>query len=214
MLKTKIAKVLAFSFMAAAMIAPGSAFALIDEQLDFGERGAEVTELQTFLAQYPTIYPEGLITGYFGPLTQAAVKRFQCQFNIVCSGTPSTTGYGRVGPTTRATINNIMTGGTGGPIPDVNSPIMSAPTIITGTSTTTISWTTDEDAWSRVMYSTTFPFLYATASTTPDPTIDKTSIVNLTGLNASTTYYYTRESRDFYSNVTWSLPSATFQTQP
>ncbi|HTK60377.1 MAG TPA: peptidoglycan-binding domain-containing protein [Candidatus Baltobacteraceae bacterium] len=44
-------------------------------------------------------------TARFGALTLDAVRRFQCAKNIVCAGAPSTTGYGRVGPRTRAALN-------------------------------------------------------------------------------------------------------------
>lgn len=43
-------------------------------------------------------------TTMFGALTRQAVQRFQCQKNITCSGNESTTGYGRVGPITRAAL--------------------------------------------------------------------------------------------------------------
>ncbi len=47
-------------------------------------------------------------TTRFGALTQAAVKKFQAKYNIVSSGTPSTTGYGAVGPKTRAKLNQLF----------------------------------------------------------------------------------------------------------
>jgi hypothetical protein len=40
----------------------------------------------------------------FGPLTRDAVRRFQCAKAIVCEGDESTTGYGNVGPRTRAAL--------------------------------------------------------------------------------------------------------------
>lgn len=70
-----------------------------------GMENAEVKMLQEKLAMDPTVYPEGLTTGYFGPLTEGAVKKFQAKQGIVSSGTPSTTGYGLVGPKTRAKLN-------------------------------------------------------------------------------------------------------------
>src|SRR3989344_6514270 len=39
-----------------------------------GTSGDDVRELQEFLKQFPDIYPEGLVTGYFGPLTEKAVQ--------------------------------------------------------------------------------------------------------------------------------------------
>ena len=72
-----------------------------------GVRGNEVKTLQEFFARSPDIYPEGLVTGYFGPLTEVAVKRFQVKYGIVSSGTAATTGYGLVGPRTRAKLNEL-----------------------------------------------------------------------------------------------------------
>ena len=70
--------------------------------LEFGMSGSDVSALQTFLAADPTIYPEGLVTGYFGNLTRAAVIRFQQQYRV-----PPT---GFVGPLTRAKINQLLNG--------------------------------------------------------------------------------------------------------
>ncbi|MEK9179828.1 MAG: fibronectin type III domain-containing protein [Patescibacteria group bacterium] len=72
--------------------------------LRFGAIGEEVEELQKLLAKDPAIYPEGLVTGYFGPLTRAAVQRFQRKFAIVSGGAEDTTGYGAVGPNTSAAL--------------------------------------------------------------------------------------------------------------
>ena len=46
----------------------------------------EVRELQRLLSQLPGIYPEGLITGYFGKLTDAALRRFQRQYGLPITG--------------------------------------------------------------------------------------------------------------------------------
>lgn len=48
----------------------------INHTLHKSSRGNDVKLLQKFLKVYGA-YPEGLITGYFGSLTQAAVKKFQ-----------------------------------------------------------------------------------------------------------------------------------------
>ena len=70
------------------------------------------------LSQDKIIYPEGKVTGYYGKLTFKAVQKFQCQYNIICSGTPETTGYGIAGPKTRNKINEIY-GGTAVPAASV-----------------------------------------------------------------------------------------------
>ncbi|MBI2610692.1 peptidoglycan-binding protein [Candidatus Kaiserbacteria bacterium] len=86
-----------------------------------GMSGADVTALQAFLAADPRIYPEGTISGYFGALTQAAVQRFQARAGIVSSGTPDTTGYGSIGPMTRAVIAKVCSGAYS-PIPGTSIP--------------------------------------------------------------------------------------------
>lgn len=76
----------------------------LDDSLDPGERSARVAGLQHALGQNPSIYPEGLTTGFYGPLTTRAVQRFQETKDIVSRGSPETTGYGRVGPKTREAL--------------------------------------------------------------------------------------------------------------
>jgi plastocyanin len=69
-----------------------------------GSSGDDVSRLQAYLARDPSVYPEGLVTGYYGSLTEAAVERWQVKYNIVSTGTPGTTGFGQVGPRTAAAI--------------------------------------------------------------------------------------------------------------
>ena len=45
--------------------------------LRLGDKGDSVKMLQTILAADPSIYPQGTISGTFGPLTQQALKRYQ-----------------------------------------------------------------------------------------------------------------------------------------
>jgi len=52
----------------------------------FDEPTSEVKELQKLLKQDKSIYPEGLVTGYFGRLTETALKRFQAKYNLSQSG--------------------------------------------------------------------------------------------------------------------------------
>lgn len=192
--------------IAALIVSIPFAVSALSMSLDVGSQGSEVSELQTFLASDPAIYPEGLVTGYFGPLTQAAVERYQCRENIVCTGDATTTGYGRVGPMTMARINAALGFGTGGSADDA-APILSPETVTMPSSgTVSVVWSTNEDATSRVMYSTVVPFLYASAPSFADPTYDMVQSVTLTGLAPRTTYYYVRESIDPHGNLSWSLP--------
>lgn len=76
------------------------------QTLSRGMFSDEVKELQRFLAQNPEIYPEGVISGYFGGLTEEAVKRFQEAHNLPPVGI--------VGPKTRAVLNETVSSGGGG----------------------------------------------------------------------------------------------------
>ena len=69
-----------------------------------------VARLQTILAKDKTVYPEGLVTGFFGPATLRAVQAFQKKHDIVSSGTPETTGYGAVGPRTAKALLTLCSG--------------------------------------------------------------------------------------------------------
>jgi hypothetical protein len=69
-------------------------------------RSPQVIALKKFLSKYG--YLSGVSgTDYYGTLTVEAVQKFQKAKNIITVGTPSTTGYGAVGPKTRALINQI-----------------------------------------------------------------------------------------------------------
>lgn len=86
----------------------------LNKQLDFGAKDPAVRELQKFLNKQGFLVAQqgegspGLETDYFGPLTQAALKKFQAARGIVSSGDALTTGYGRLGPATLAKINELL----------------------------------------------------------------------------------------------------------
>jgi hypothetical protein len=48
--------------------------------LRYGDHGDQVKLLQTWLKNDKTIYPEGIVSGWFGSLTRAAVNRFQQKY--------------------------------------------------------------------------------------------------------------------------------------
>jgi len=50
--------------------------------LQQGSSGVQVSELQKILAEDREVYPEGLVSGYYGALTTKAVKRFQAKYDI------------------------------------------------------------------------------------------------------------------------------------
>lgn len=84
---------------------------IFPRQLDLGDSGTDVMELQKRLAKEIALdgqpcfqYPDGFTT-YFGEWTQKAVQRYQAAQGIVSHGTPKTTGYGRVGNITLSYLN-------------------------------------------------------------------------------------------------------------
>lgn len=212
----------AFSFLWAQ-----NAFAIITSQLDFGDRGSEVSELQTFLSGNASFYPSGLVTGYFGPLTQDGVERYQVARGIVSSGSPSSTGYGRVGPITKASINYDMGNLTGGPASPVsgtdrNSPSIYSLGISTSNTGATLNWNTTENS-SAIVYYGVSPIFLTEANASMGVTISSNStfLVHsdlrtshsavLTGLLENTTYNYVVYVRDGSGNETITWPS-TFRT--
>jgi peptidoglycan hydrolase-like protein with peptidoglycan-binding domain len=80
--------------------------ATITRYLYRGIEGNEVKILQQTLISQKYLAP-GNDIGVFGPKTESAVKQFQCSEQIVCSGLPETTGYGVVGPKTKARLNEF-----------------------------------------------------------------------------------------------------------
>ncbi|MEX0931829.1 MAG: fibronectin type III domain-containing protein [Candidatus Paceibacterota bacterium] len=183
------------------------------ESMDRGDSGNDVRRLQDFLASQPSLYPEGLVTGYYGSLTTRAVERFQCSMNIVCSGSPTTNGYGRVGPQTLSGLNGeANVSQTGGVTHDVHAPVQSVESVGTTTNSATITWGTSESSRSTVMYGLTYPFLYSSAQTAGNGFLYQTNhTVAMQGLLPNTTYYYVRESIDSAGNIMWTSPR-TFRT--
>ena len=97
-LKAQIAAILGELPSGQANVPPSSLF--------FGKQGQSVTDLQAILTTMPDIYPEGLITGYFGPLTQNAIQRFQLKYNVL--QTPQDQGYGVYGPRTSQRLGEVV----------------------------------------------------------------------------------------------------------
>ncbi|MEK7227335.1 MAG: peptidoglycan-binding domain-containing protein [Patescibacteria group bacterium] len=82
----------------------------ITQILSKGSRGNSIKGLQQFLNNHGFIISSsgagspGQETDYYGTLTEKAVGKFQEKYNIA---KPGDSGYGRVGPKTRAKINEI-----------------------------------------------------------------------------------------------------------
>lgn len=192
-----------------------SAATTLSRELQTGMRGADVTALQGFLAQDPTLYPQGLVTGYFGYLTKAAVSNFQSRNEI--------SPVGRVGPATLPVINFQMLNGLGMGAGSVNNtgtnaPIITAIGITPASNSTIISWNTNETVSGMVYYSNV-PLLLTEHLNSVESSGNTISAgmngtyqsVTLPNLQANTTYYYMIYTTDLAGNVSVSWPS-TFRT--
>jgi hypothetical protein len=180
--------------------------AMLYRQLQLGMRGADVSDLQVFLATDATIYPQGLVTGYFGSLTKSAVSNFQARNGIAT--------VGRVGPQTMAVINAQMAAGMG----DRISPMLSSISVSPSTNTATINWNTNENAAAIIYYSTSPIFMQEGSNVTIGGSsllvhtdLRSSHTASLSGLNSNTTYYYVIYVRDGSGNESISWP-ATFNT--
>lgn len=78
-------------------------------ELDYGMENAEVMALQKALQSIGFFHSGIIPTKYFGRITEQAVQEYQCARQIVCGGTPRSTGYGRVGQKTIAQLNKEFT---------------------------------------------------------------------------------------------------------
>lgn len=200
------------SLLALAFVLPYNAeAAVITRQLDVGMSNPDVTSLQNFLAANSQIYPAGLVTGYYGPMTQTAVAQFQIAY-----GLPA---VGRVGPMTSALINSMMNSGTA---IDAAAPYMSNIQVVRTSGYGTVSWSTHEQTRGIVYYSANPVYTYevSTALTNPvtsgsaiaDQNLSTSHSITITGLQSGQVYYYVIHSTDPTGNVSITLP-ATFIAQ-
>jgi peptidoglycan hydrolase-like protein with peptidoglycan-binding domain len=191
--------------------------AALNRELEVGDRGADVSVLQTFLAMDVTIYPQGLVTGYFGFLTKAAVSNFQSRNGI--------SSVGRVGPQTLPVINaQIAAGGNTGL--DISAPVVYGISLGTTNSGATINWSTTDLARGKLYYSANPVYLTnmfdATGVNAGEPNVSGTLAptdlvarmsqgVSIAGLSSNTVYYYVIVALDSANNFSISVP-ATFRT--
>lgn len=192
-------------------------YAALTGQIDVGQSGTNVRNLQLFLAANGSIYPEGLVTGYYGSLTQAAVVRFQNTYGLDPAG--------RVGPLTLSKINSMIAlgGWTTNPT-DAAGPWISAGTVNTTGTSATFAWVTNENATAKVFYNTSpimmnegdinsVGFGSTNGSTAVNDNLARTSHqIMINNLQPNTTYYYVVVSTDLSGNVSVWNPNGTFRT--
>lgn len=138
----------------------------ITRYLTIGSRGTDVTALQNYLISQNYL-SVGLSTGYFGARTQGALQAFQKSSGVVSNGSPLTTGYGAVGPKTRAALALCT--------PAVVPPVVTPPVIPQTPPTTTpvvppTAPPVSVDV-SPVVYPSTSPQYASVAADTPSVTL-------------------------------------------
>ena len=184
---------------------------ILTSQMGYGATGSNVTSLQQFLATNPLIYPAGLVTGYYGSLTQAAVVQFQAAYGI--------SQVGRVGPTTQAKINSIMLSGLG---LDTTAPVIANAWVQSNRNSAVVNWTTNELAQGQVYYDTSpirsdeetghGQLPYVGGISVPNSTgVSNSQSVTISNLQSNTIYYYFVRAIDSSGNIS-SLLSNTFRT--
>lgn len=235
-------------------------------RLTLGSQGENVEALQALLAADTEIYPEALITGYFGALTEKAVKKFQKKYGIEQAGVvgPKTIkelnkllkkhpiafevqaedgddedddddedsgpgrGHGRavcaivppghliapgwlkkhggVRPVVPACqilppgILRLLAGATSTPTstPDTTAPSISSIAVSASTNSAVITWTTNEPADSQIMYGTSTEY---GQQTTLNATLVTSHSQTITGLASGTTHHFQVKSTDAAGNL-------------
>ncbi len=180
----------------------------LDRELQFGMSGGDVSALQTFLANDPSLYPQGLVTGYFGSLTKAAVANFQARNGIAA--------VGRVGPVTLPVLNLQMSGNLSD---NAGAPVITNVKVNPSRNSAIVSWNTNEAAKGVVHFSPSPLTTYENSNsvnvsgntTMTDTNLRSVQNVLVQGLATSTTYHYLVYVTDQAGNVSVTWPS-TFQT--
>lgn len=210
--------VLLVSTLSTVFVNASTTFIPLTSQVSVGDTSSDVTSLQMFLVADRSIYPEGLVTGYFGPLTKAAVVRFQERYGI--------DPVGRVGPLTLAKINNLITTGGWSSVTDVSGPWIYSVNKSVSSNGVTFTWNTDEMATAKVFYYTSpitmnegdinsVGFGSTNGLIAENDKIARISQqVVITGLQPNTTYFYVIVATDAKGNVSVWNPNTTFRTNP
>lgn len=179
------------------------------KNLSRGDQNDDVRKLQEFFKKDPAIYPEGLVTSFFGELTEKAVQRFQKKEGIVNSGSGATTGFGHVGPKTRARLNELSAA------PTISSVFTIPPGIDTRKpsisrvrvsnirdASATVRWTTDEVADSFVNYKKSTPVDGGISLSSERLTTSHR--LGLKDLESDKAYYFNVVSADSSGNISTS----------
>ncbi len=174
-------------------VLPSLAAAAFTENLSLGSNGEQVRALQIFLATNKNIYPEGLVTGFFGKITEQAVIRFQ--------RTNGLDQVGRVGPKTREILNKLTKESLILETNNLYVPQIFQISTSTAYDTAYIFWTTNKNTKSTLWYSNMTPVNTVSANKIEDATFNTSHSVNISGLSPDTIYYYVIKVFDSKNNV-------------
>jgi peptidoglycan hydrolase-like protein with peptidoglycan-binding domain len=201
--------------ISAGLVSQAFAYTQLTAQLDPGDRGVNVTNLQTYLADLPSFYPSGLVTGYFGGLTKAGVMRFQATYGF--------DQVGRVGPVTLAKINELMGGNTVSG--DISGPAFYNVSMSKSNNSATLTFNTNEGTTARVVYRTNALAFnegdidsvgfgaVGSFDTVSSNGMSSAHSLTMSNLYSNTDYYYTIIATDAKGNVSVVGPNNKFRTQ-
>jgi peptidoglycan hydrolase-like protein with peptidoglycan-binding domain len=200
-------------------VASSASAAAIERQLEVGMSGSDISVMQAFLAKDATVYPQGLVTGYFGFLTKAAVSNFQSNNGL--------SAVGRVGPQTLPVLNlAIERGGSSGSSSGgasnwtsaMAAPVINSVSLDIKSDSAKIQWRMNEGARGGVYFDDTQLNLTegSTVSSSgeyerTDDAYSTTQEVTLSNLDQDTTYHYMVYVTDEDGNISVTWPS-TFRT--
>src|SRR3989344_146613 len=144
----------------------------------------------------PSVSSATLITSH--DMTLTGLSASTTYYYLIQSSDAS----GNIGTSTEQSFTTLVA-------PDTTVPVTSGISATSTASTTTsIVWTTDELADSAVWYATSTPVSAATASSTSSASSTMSHNISLSGLNASTLYYYFVGSKDSALNTATSTESS------
>ena len=187
-------------------IAQAQSTSLFTSQLQVGMRGSNVSKLQALLATDPLVYPEGIVSGYFGPLNQKRGAQFQVGYGI--------DPVGRMGPITLGRLNGLLMSGFF--TVDVQYPMITTANVALANNAATISWTTNEQTRGKVYYDNKAIFMneaamamsapYVSGILVDDLALNVNHSVTLNNLTSGQTYTYVIVTTDAQGNVSVSTP--------
>lgn len=151
-----------------------------------GMNGPDVLDLQEFLDDEGFFFANP--TGFFGPTTEASVQAWQTAQGVVRAGMPGTTGFGAVGPRTRAAIlNRCVVSANQSPYLPISSAPSSCPIAPPPSTACSVGWQAVTDVYGcTTSYKCSIPLTQYKESTIRCPIVDIPSCSNGTLVSKGT----------------------------